>query len=109
MDWGRYRAREAQRNTWDKRVQCIRCTSCHRLRAHPRQDDPRTWNCGCGGMSFVSSQPHNDEMQTAVKLYSRDIEVGGVYTRIAEEILNEGRAKHPLEGDMPLRARLYTK
>ncbi len=108
MNWDKWGKREAQRNAWDKRVQAIRCQSCHRLRMHPKMDDPRTWNCGCGGMSFISSHPHNDEMQLAMKLYAREIETSGAYTRIAEEILNEGRAKHPLAGDMPIRAKNYS-
>jgi len=108
MDWDKYGQREAQRNSWDKRVQAIRCVSCHRLRHHPKQDDVRTWNCGCGGMSFVSSYPHPDEMNLALKLYSREIEQSGVYSQIAREILNDGRAKHPLGSDMPERKIILT-
>jgi hypothetical protein len=65
-----------KRRTRDPRVQAIRCTSCHRLRAHPR--DARTYNCGCGGTAFVASFPHPDEEQIALKLYAREIEESNI-------------------------------
>lgn len=109
MDWIKWKARNQKRNKSDKRVQCIRCRDCNRLRAHPRQDDPRTWNCGCGGLTFVSSHPHPDELQLAIRLYSRDIEEQNSYSNVAKEILDDWRAKHPLEGDTPERVRIYSK
>ncbi len=58
-------------------------------------------------MSFVSSSPHRDEMARARKLYYREIEEGGIYQKIAQEILADGQALHPLQGDLPGRKKLY--
>ena len=71
----------------DPRVQAIRCINCHRLRHHPKTDDPRTWNCVCGGIQFVASFPHDDELQLAIKLYSRELEENGTYNAISQEII----------------------
>ena len=108
MSWDAWGRREFQRNASDKRVQAIRCTSCHRLRQHPKQDDPRTCNCPCGGFSFVNSFPHPDEEQLAIKLYSRELEENGTFTNIAKEVLDDWRAKHPVAGDTPERVKLYS-
>ena len=71
----------------DPRVQAIRCLSCHRLRPYPKKDEPKTLYCGCGGISFQNSFPHDDELQIALKLYSREIEESGVYNKISQEII----------------------
>jgi hypothetical protein len=72
-------------------------------------DDPRTHFCVCGGIGFVSSVPQPDEEQLALKLYGRELEEGGAYTKIAREILDDWRAEHPLDGDTPERKRIYLK
>lgn len=72
----------------DPRVQAIRCTDCHRLRAHPT-GDPRTFYCGCGGVRFVDTFPHDDELKVALKLYAREIEESNLYVKIAQEIIQE--------------------
>jgi len=74
----------------DPRVQAIRCVNCHRLRHHPKSDDPRTWNCGCGGIEFVSSFPHDDELQIALKLYERELEENNTYSLISQELIRSG-------------------
>lgn len=74
----------------DPRVQAIRCLNCHRLRKHPRTDDPRTWNCVCGGIQFVKSHPHEDELQIALKLYSRELEENNTYGAVAQEVIRSG-------------------
>jgi len=87
ISWEEY-GRRAKEIT-DPRVQCIRCTNCHRLRHHPVKDDPRTWNCGCGGMSFQDAFPHNDELSLAIKLYSREIEINNLYGHLAMEVIHK--------------------
>lgn len=74
----------------DPRVQAIRCVGCHRLRAHPKKDDPRTLFCGCGGIAFIAAFPHDDELQLAVKLYSRELEENNTYGAIAQEVIRSG-------------------
>jgi hypothetical protein len=71
----------------DPRVQAIRCLSCHRLRRHPKKEDPRSFNCGCGGLAFEETSPHDDELQIALKLYAQEIEESGVYNKISQEII----------------------
>jgi hypothetical protein len=85
-DYAAWARREHRRNTFDKRVQAIRCSSCKRLRQHPQQDDLRTWACGCGGIEFVNSFPHPDEEQLALKLYQREIEESGIYEKITQDM-----------------------
>jgi hypothetical protein len=55
----------------DLRVQAIRCSDCHRLRENPTKERVA---CGCGSIRFVSSYPHPDEEELALKLYAREIE-----------------------------------
>jgi hypothetical protein len=57
---------------------------CHRLRRHPTNAVP---NCACGSVRFVSTFPHPDEEQLAFKLYQKEIEESGIYTKIAQEIV----------------------
>jgi hypothetical protein len=71
----------------DPRVQAIRCLGCHRLRPHPKTEDPRTWNCGCGGIRFEATFPHDDELALALRLYSREIEERNLYGVIAQEVI----------------------
>lgn len=73
----------------DPRVQAIRCLDCRRLRRHPKTDDPRTWNCVCGGIQFVRSFPHDDELQIACKLYERELEENNTYTLMSQELIRE--------------------
>jgi len=73
----------------DPRVQAIRCSKCHRLRAHPKKDDPRTFNCGCGGLSFETTFPHDDELPLALKLYARELEENNTYTLMSQELIRE--------------------
>jgi hypothetical protein len=73
----------------DPRVQAIRCMACRRLRSNPRSDDPRTWNCACGGIDFVETVPHDDELQIAVKLYSRELEENNTYSLMSRELIRE--------------------
>ena len=68
----------------DVRVQAIRCSDCHRLRRHPNKGVP---NCACGSVRFVSTFPHPDEEQIALKLYEKEIEESNVYGTIAQEIV----------------------
>ncbi len=70
--------------TLDVRVQAIRCMDCHRLRLHPNNG---ARNCGCGSIRFVSTFPHPDEEQLAIKLYSKELEESNVYTKISQEIV----------------------
>lgn len=85
----------------DPRIPVVRCRVCHRLRPHPRIDDTRTWNCDCGSMQFFSSFPHDDELELAKRLYSRDIEEKNMYARVATEIMDEWRAKYGIPTDKP--------
>lgn len=85
----------------DKRVQAIRCRSCHRLRQHPRTDDFRTWSCGCGSLQFFASFPHPDEEQIALKLYHREIEEANLYTRLGQEIIADWRHRLAEPEDKP--------
>ena len=73
----------------DPRVQAIRCSRCNRLRSHPRTDDPRTFNCGCGGVEFYDTFPHGDEVQLALKLYSRELEENNTYSLMSRELIRE--------------------
>ena len=56
--------------TPDHRVQAIRCSDCHRLRKNPSKGEV---SCGCGSIRFVSSYPHPDEEELAMKLYAKEI------------------------------------
>ena len=89
MDWAQWAEREAKRAKLDRRVQCIRCESCHRLRQHPKKDDPRTWRCPCGGTSFLETFPHPDEVQIALKLYDREIQESNVLSAVVQEMAQE--------------------
>jgi len=60
----------------DRRVQAIRCLSCHRLRPHPRDDVPESFNCWCGGVRFVPSFPFPDEETWALSIYKPELEEG---------------------------------
>ena len=73
----------------DPRVQAIRCMSCHRLRPHPKNDDPRSFNCGCGGIRFETTFPHDDELQLACKLYSRELEENNTYSLASQKLIRE--------------------
>jgi hypothetical protein len=108
-NWDIWANREKTQNRNDCRVQAIRCSSCHRLRPHPRNDVPHSRNCGCGGIEFHATLPHPDEEAIARKLYDRELQERGTYTAIAREITNDWRAKHPVRGDIPKRVRIYSK
>ena len=69
----------------DIRVQAIRCMDCHRLRLDPTNGRP---NCACGSIRFVSTFPHPDEEQLALKLYAPEIEKKNLYEKIAQEVVN---------------------
>lgn len=86
VSWEEWGKREVEIS--DPRVQAIRCTGCHRLRQHPEQDDPRTLYCGCGGITFQDAFPHDDEVQLAIRLYSRQIEEKGLYAAVAAEVVH---------------------
>jgi len=73
----------------DPRVQAIRCLGCNRLRQHPKKDDPRTWNCGCGGIQFVTTFPHDDELPLAMKLYARELEENNTYSLMSQELIRD--------------------
>ena len=71
--------------TKDIRVQAIRCMDCHRLRSPPTKGRP---NCACGSIRFVSTFPHPDEEQLALKLYASEIEAKNLYDKIAQEVVH---------------------
>ncbi len=80
----------------DPRIQAIRCLGCHRLRAHPKHEDSRTWNCVCGSLAFTASSPHDDEMQLAIKLYQDEIDKANLWTGVAQEIEGQDPWRNPL-------------
>jgi len=78
-----------QQGAADPRVQAIRCLACHRLRPYPKKDEPRTLYCGCGCISFASTFPHDDELQVAIRLYSRELEENNTYSLMSQEIIRD--------------------
>jgi hypothetical protein len=60
-------------------------------------------------MQFYASMPHPDEELLALKIYAREIEESGIYTKIAQEITNDWRAEREVPDDTPNRVRLYSK
>ena len=73
----------------DPRVQALRCKDCHRLRRPPTARRP---NCACGSIRFVSTFPHPDEEQIALKLYAPEIEAANLYGLIAREVIADHQA-----------------
>ena len=65
--------------------------------------------CGCGCMEFIASQPHPDEWDLALQLYEEEIEKSNLYTKIAQEVVNDWRAGRPNDFDKPSRIRIYSK
>ena len=106
MDAKTWRKRELTRNRYDKRVQAIRCMSCHRLRAHPTKT---RINCdACGAVGFEATFPDADEERIAFQLYEKEIESTNIYDSIAQEILDGWRVGGD-PNDSPTRTRLYSK
>ena len=87
MDWKTWGEIEKKRNRWDKRVQAIRCSGCHRLRAHPTKE---RISCACGSLEFIDTVPHDDELPIALKLYEREIEERNLYGKVAQELIATG-------------------